>query len=60
MPIYTFNVLLMSKAESDLQLRYLVMQLMMKLSEACVSSAVLFLWKLTGVLLLTSVAAEPA
>lgn len=60
LPIYTFNVLLMSKAESDLQLRYLVMQLMMKLSEACVSSAVLFLWKLTGVLLLTSVAAKPA
>lgn len=55
--IYTFNVLLMSKAESDLQLRYLVMQLMMKLTEACVSSAILLLCKLRGVLLLTSVTA---
>jgi len=50
----------MSKAESDLQLRYLVTQLMMKFTVACVSSAAWFLWRLTGVLLLTSVAAEPA
>lgn len=55
--IYTFNVSLMSKAESDLQLRYLVMQLMMKLSEACVSSAILLLCKLREVLLLISVTA---
>lgn len=53
-------MLLMINAESDLQLRYLVMQLMMKLSDVRVSSAAWFPWRLTGILLLTSVAAEPA